>query len=227
MNRVERGSRSQQLHDGVGIVCAVLGLLAFVVVVPCAAQAQTLSIAETENLVRSIHFEGLPEDQARAIGSDGATRLIEMLADPTESASHANTLLALGLCGQPGAFEAIRDWAAMSQGREGEVDRDLFRAWQALPFALGHLAEHDRRAVARLERWMNDAPPNWHFRHHRGARLHRLSRRAAARALGDSGLPEARGALERAVQNTTDPEFVEDLRQAREVHGQRLRGAVR
>ena len=225
MNSSETSPRPQRLRDAVGVACAVLWVLAFFVTAPCPAAAQTLSVPETEALVRAIYFEGLPEDEARLIGAAGATRLVEMLADPDESGAHANILLALGLCGQPGAFAAIRNWATTP--RDGEIDRDTFRAWQALPFALGHLAENDPRAVARLEARLNDAAPGWTFRHHRGARLHRMNRRAAARALGDTGLPEARAALDRADQNASDPEFVEDLRRARAAHARRARGGAR
>jgi hypothetical protein len=160
-------------------------------------------------LVRVRWYEGLPEEEASRIGPEGAMRLIEMLGDPAERRSHANILLALGLSGQPGAFDAICEWA--DRPRSGEIDRDTFRAWQALPFALGDLAPHDRRAVGRLARLLDADAPDWRFRHHRGARLANQARWAAARALASTGLPEARAALENAGRNRSDPAFLEHL----------------
>jgi hypothetical protein len=91
----------------------------------------------------------MPEDEAARIGFDGTTRLIEMLADPVEAPHHARILLALGISGGAGAFEAIEAWAVQGPA-DGEVDRAGFRAWQTLPFALGKLARRDPRALARL-----------------------------------------------------------------------------
>jgi hypothetical protein len=177
------------------------------------ASAQQLDAQAAEEIVRNIYFEGFPEDEAREIGPAGAARLIEILGSPDESSAHANVLLALGLCGQPGALEAIRDWAA--ETRSGEIDRDTFRAWQALPFALGHLLDHTPGAVALLEAQLNAAPPEWSFRHHRGNRLRAQARRGAAIALGRSVRPEARRALDRAAKRTDDRELREVLRDAR------------
>jgi len=181
---------------------------------------QTLGVEESEQLVRAQWFEGLPEDEASRIGPEGAARLMVMLADPAERAHHANILVALGLCAQPGVFEAIAEWA--DRPRSGELDRSGFRAWQALPYALGHLASHDPRALERLEsRLLTDPPPTWHFRHHRGARLARQSRRAAASALALTGLPAARRALDRAGQDVSDADFEAHLESMRGLHARR------
>ena len=138
--------------------------------------------------MRATYYEGLPEDAASRIGPAGGARLVEMLSDPDERAHHQNVLLALGMSGTPGAFEAIRAWAGMPES--GEIDRAAFRAWQSLPFALGHLARHDRRALGALENRLNDpGAPGWTFRHHRGARLANQSRRAAATSLGPHRSP--------------------------------------
>jgi hypothetical protein len=48
------------------------------------AAAQTLTVAETETLVRASYFEGMPEEPASRIGPAGAARLVEMLFDPEE-----------------------------------------------------------------------------------------------------------------------------------------------
>lgn len=199
-----------------------LGLLWALAAAGSSAQTgiQTLGIEEAEQLVRAQWFEGLPEDEAARIGPEGAARLVEMLADPAERAHHANILIALGLCAQPGVFEAIAAWA--DRPRVGELDRSTFRAWQALPYALGHLAHQDPRALERLEaRLLTDPAPTWHFRHHRGARLSRQSRRAAASALALSGLPAARRALDRAGQDVSDADLEAHLESMRALHAQR------
>jgi hypothetical protein len=198
---------------------ALVALLALAA--PGAATAQMLTIAETEDLVRAEYFEGMPEEEAMWIGPAGARRLVEMLTDPEESRSHGQILLALGLCGSPDAMAAIVGRIEMP--RTGEIDRDTFKAWQALPYALGHLARHDRRAIGQLERLMNADAPDWTFRHHRGARLFRLARRAAANSLAETGLPEARGALDRAGRDVSDARFQEHLQSVRALHAERAR----
>jgi len=198
---------------------ALVALLALTA--PSAATAQMLTIAETEDLVRADYFEGMPQEEAMRIGPAGAQRLVEMLADPEESRSQGQILLALGLCGSPDAMAAILGWIATP--RTGEIDRDTFKAWQALPYALGHLARHDRRALGQLERLMHADAPDWTFRHHRGARLFRLARRAAANSLAETGLPEARGALDRAGQDASDARFQEHLQSLRALHAERTR----
>ncbi|HPG26070.1 MAG: hypothetical protein H6748_12740 [Spirochaetaceae bacterium] len=184
-----------------------------------------LSIEETEALVHARYFEAMPEEQAARIGSEGAARLIEMLADPEERESHQNVLLALGICGAPGALEAISDWA--TEPREGELDRATFKAWQVLPHALGRLAEHDPRAVARLEAVFAEDTPAWHFRQHRGPRLARLAQRGAASALAETGLPSAGRALGRVERRSSDPELDAHLRAMRARHGERARARAR
>ena len=186
-----------------------------------AATAQMLTVAETENLVRAQYFEGMPEEEATRIGPAGAKRLVEMLADPAESRSHGQILLALGLSGSPDSMAAMLVW--IDTPRTGEIDRDTFRTWQALPYALGHLARHDRRALGQLERLMNADAPAWTFRHHRGARLLRLARRSAATSLAETGLPEARRALDRAGRDVSDARFQDHLRSVRALHTERAR----
>jgi hypothetical protein len=221
----------------------------FLLFAPGMVVAQMLTVAETETLVRARYFERMPEEDAVRIGPDGAERLVEMLFDPEEAQSHAQILLALGLCGSPAAMAAILDWSETHAGvatfygvatldrvatldavasqnrhapaRAGEIDRDTFRAWQALPYALGHLARFDRRAVAHLEALLIAETPIWTFRHHRGARLRNLARRSAASSLALTGLPEARRALDRAGRDASDARFEEHLRNARALHAER------
>ncbi|MFK7896112.1 MAG: hypothetical protein AB8G23_09770 [Myxococcota bacterium] len=206
-------------RDWVGALCAIGWLVGMALSVPCEASAQMLDASESEELVRQVYYEGMPEDAAERIGPEGAARLMEMLEDPAEAKHHAQILLALGLCGEDGALEAIRDWAATP--REGAVDRATFKAWQALPFALGHLAERDARALDDLEDAMTEDGPAWHFRHHRGARLHGMARKAAATSMAETGLPAARRVLERAERRSSDAEFEAHLRGARALHQRR------
>lgn len=202
---------------------AIAAVVVLLSVVPALATAQRLSIGETEDLVRMRHYEGLPEDQAGRIGPDGCARLVELLGDPAEAQSHAEILLAIGHCGPEGGLEAIAVWA--DQPREGEIDRATFRAWQTLPFALAKLAEHDPRAVARLTaRLENDDAPRWTFRHHRGDRLTKLRKRAAAEGLSQTDAPEADDALRRAAERTVEPELRAHFEQTRAQRSARLEG---
>jgi hypothetical protein len=200
-------------------------VLVNVLVLSGAASAQTLSVEETEQLVRAVYFEGMPAEPATRIGPAGAARLVEMLDDPEERASHGQIMLALGLCGSPSAMGAIEAWIA--EPRLGEIDRETFRAWQALPFALGHLARFEPRALRRLETLMNEDAPGWTFRRFRGARLRRLARDSAATSLAETGLPEARRMLDRAGRNASDAQFEEHLREARVLHAERAREVAR
>jgi len=194
------------------------------------AEAQMLTVPETEALVRATYFEGMPEEDAARIGPAGAERLVGMLFDPEERRSHGRILLALGLCGSPDAMDAILDWVVAFDAaatRSGEIDRSAFKAWQALPYALGHLTRFDRRAVGHLEALMNAQAPSWTFRHHAGARLRDLARRSAATSLARTGLPEARRALDRADRDASDARFEEHLRGARARHAERAREVAR
>lgn len=185
-----------------------------------------LGVEATENLVRQIHFEGLPEAEVARIGAAGAARLIEMLADPAETPSHARILYALGLIGGPDAYDAIAAWVA-SQPTAGEIDRDRFRAWQALPFALGRLASRDPRALRDLEACFAADPPGWTFRHFGGSRLQALERRAAAGALAETGLPEAQRILDGVERDAADPALVGHVRALRAEAARRAAGGPR
>ena len=221
---MDRRSTVSKGLSGFALFLIVASLLS---IGPAPARAQTLSVAEAEALVRARYFEGLPEAEAARIGPEGAARLVEMLADPEEKPNHAQILLALGLCGAPDALLAIRQWRARAP-QAGEIDRDAFRAWQALPYALGHLARFDRRALVDLEALMNEPAPDWTFLHHGGARLLRENRRAVATALEMTGLPEARRVLDRAVGPgavASDPELAAHVRSLRALPVERA-GAV-
>jgi hypothetical protein len=62
-----------------------------------------------------------------------------------------------------------------------------------------------------------EAPRFRHGRHH-GARLHRLQRDGAATGLAETGLPEARAALDRAQGLSSDGAFVNHLQSLRGLH---------
>jgi len=187
-------------------ICFVAGLALLGSALPRIAAAQALGVHETEDLVRRIWFEGMPRDEVARIGPAGAQRLLEMLADPAERDNDGRILIALGISAPPGSLTAIEAWQA-AMPAAGEIDRATFRAWQALPFALGDLASHDPKAIPVLEAFMNAEAPAWTFRQHRGPRLARLARRGAASALAESGLPAAGRVLERAGRKASDPDF--------------------
>lgn len=221
MNQKVGVGQPAHIRAAARIAVTLIWILGFASISAAESGTQTLTVAETELLVRAVHFEGMPEEDGRRVGPEGAARLIEMLGDPAESSSHANILIALGLSGQPGTLDVIADWATIP--REGEIDRDEFRAWQALPYALSHAAQSDGRAVAMLEAKLEEDAPSWTFRHHRGARLHDLTRRAAATALGMTGLPAAGRVLDRAGRRVSDSKFEEYLRGARNLHARRAK----
>lgn len=170
-----------------------------------------LGVAEAEDLVRRIDYEGMGEDEAVRIGPAGRARLIEMLADPAERPHQARILLALGSCGGPEALEAMKAWLEALPA-DGELDRATFRAWQNLPFALGRLARREPRAVDELVVRFEAPPPGWSFRHFRGERLRQLEQRGAVSALGDSRRPEARRALGQLVRQAHPPALADHLR---------------
>ncbi len=168
------------------------------------ALAQEMTADEAENFVRTRWFEGMPEAEATRIGPVATVRLISLLEDEAERSTHAKTLLALGMSGQQGALGAVSNWAGAPRG--GEVDRATYRAWQALPFALAHVAQWDRRAIGRLEAELARVP-TFRFRHHTPARLRGQGQRGVVNALSATGLPEADAALERARGRASDPAF--------------------
>jgi len=182
-------------------------------------QADPLGAVEAEALVRQVYYEGLPLDEARRIGPAGADRLAHMLADPAEAPHHANIVMALATSGQPGAFDALQAWAR--QPRVGEVDRATFRAWRALPHALGQLADADSRAIDRLAVELDGGTETWTFRHYDAARLARLRRRAAATSLAMTGRPEAVSHLRRARRATSDLDLRAHLFEVEALHAER------
>jgi hypothetical protein len=232
MRRAGPATRSIRAFSSLAPLVPVIWALALALLPVAAgvAAAQTLTVAETETLVRASYFEGMPEEPASRIGPAGAERLVEMLFDPEEARNHAQILLALGLCGSPDSMSAMLAWSesldsAAAPGG-GEIDRNTFKAWQALPYAFGHLARFDRRAVLHLEALIHADAPNWSFRHHRGPRLRALARRSAATSLGLTGLPEARRALDRAGRDASDARFDDHLRSVRALHAARARGVA-
>jgi hypothetical protein len=200
-------------------------LLILSVTLPAAAET-SLAPHAAEALVRETWYEGLPLERAAQIDAAGAARLLAMLEDPSERAHHANILIALAACAPPGAYEAMAAWALLP--RTGEVDRATFRAWQALPHALGQLAARDRRALQLLASQLEAEPPAWHFRHLDSARIARLTRRGAASGLATSGLPEADTLLRGAeARGHADPDFRQHLREARRRHRKQADGQAR
>jgi len=173
-----------------------LGILA---VALCALSAPDVAradaAADAEALVRAVYYDDFPHQRARDLPDAGIARLGGMLADPTEAPHHGNVVLALGLSGHSDAFALLADYAASAP--EGETDRSAFRARTRVPIAMGHLARHDRRALGWLMRAARrEREPDWHFRHHRGARLGVLLEETALTGLALSGAPEADALLD-------------------------------
>ncbi len=169
--------------------------------------------AAAEALVRRWYFEGLPYEEARGLTPAGVARLAEMLTDPAEAEHWANIVAALGMSGDPNAFPALARFAASPP--EGDVASAEYRARLALPFALGHLARSDARALDLLVEQVRDPPasPAWRYRHLHGARLATLLRDTAITGLGISARPEAENLLrELADRAAADPDAPDALR---------------
>ena len=187
-------------------------------------------IAFAEALVRTVWFEGLPYAKARQLTPEGVRRLSQMLEDPAEAEHHVNIVVALGMSESPEAFPAL----ARLEAREprGEVGRAEYRARNALPFALGHLARADRRALALLESQLaRSSPLAWSYLHLSGERLREQFERSAISALGTSGLPEAEPLLAEVAQRaarTRDPALATHVAHARAMRARVAReGAAR
>src|SRR5262245_98244 len=187
-------------------------------------------VAAAEALVRAVWFEGLPYEQARALTPAGVQRLAEMLDDPAETEHRVNIVVALGMSENPQAYPALEKlWRNEPRG---EISRSDYRARNALPFALGHLARADRRALALLERELaRSAAPSWSYHHLSGERLRAQLERGSVTALGETGLPAADRLLDgvalRAAR-TGDRALAAHVAQARLLSGRVAReGAAR
>ena len=172
--------------------------------VPQAAAATSAEAAE--DLVRQVYYEGVPEQPARALGPEAATRLAELLADPAETRWHVNAAMALALSGQPAAYDALA--AVGERGGDGELTPAEYRLRIALPRAMGVLAQRDDRAlawlIARASQPARD--PGWSYGALHGPRLARQMRLDAVSGLGISERREARALLQRlAAEADGDP----------------------
>ena len=169
-----------------------------------------------EALARDTYYEGVPTEAARALGSAGVARLIEMLGDPAEAPHHAQILEVLGMSGHRDAYAAVK--AAAADEPSGEVDRAELRKRVAVLVALGHLARDDDRALADLATvvWVESVrAPRWSHGRLHGARLSGLMRRGAVSALATSGRHEARASLQRLERQAgSDPELQRHVRSA-------------
>jgi len=168
---------------------ALFAWLALAAALPGPVRADD-GVAQAEALVRAVWFEGLPYERAHALSAAGVARLIEMLGDPSQAEHHSNIVIALGMSENPAAYPALA--SLVEREPSGELDRAQYRVRNALPFALGHLARGDRRALRLLERELDrDRVPAWSFQSLSGERLRALQQRSAISALGSSGLAEA------------------------------------
>jgi hypothetical protein len=174
-------------------------------------------VAAAEALVRAVWYEGVPYEQAHALTPAGVQRLARMLDDPGEEEHRVNIIVALGMSENPLAYPALEKYWLHEP--VGEVSRSEYRARCALPFALGHLARGEPRALALLERDLaRPGTPHWSYLHLSGERLRGVLERSVVSALGDSGLREAdallAGVAQRAARNK-DGDLVAHVAQAR------------
>jgi hypothetical protein len=187
-------------------------------------------VAAAEALVRAVWFEGLPYEQARALTPAGVRRLAAMLDEPGEAEHRVNIVVALGMSENPLAYPALEKlWRNEPRG---EVSSSDYRARNALPFALGHLARADRRAFALLERELaRSGPPTWSYKHLGGERLRAQLERGTVTGLGESGLPAADALLDGVAQRATrsgDRALAAHVAEARALNGRVAReGAAR
>ncbi|MDH3686413.1 MAG: HEAT repeat domain-containing protein [Myxococcales bacterium] len=158
-----------------------------------ASPGQASPADDAEALVRKPWIEGIPHEVGAALPLEACPRLLELLADPAESAAHANVVLALGMAECPGAYAALADLSRTT----GPVDRETYRALRTIPHAMGFLAAQDSRALVWLDaRSRGASAPAWSFRNHQGPALADAERRRAATGLAFSGRPEALRTLE-------------------------------
>ncbi len=162
---------------------------------PGASADEAADVAHARTLARSHWFHGVPYAAARALRPAGIRWLAALLDDPREVAHHANAVIALGMSEHPLALEPLQR-LARSEPR-GELTRDAYRVRMALPYALGHLARVDRRALELLEERLDrDASATWSYGQLRGERLRRQLERSGISALGITGQQAALDAFE-------------------------------
>jgi hypothetical protein len=186
----------------------VLALLAFALTVwsfGVVAGQENPDVMAAEVLVRQHYFEGIPYEAARELTPEAVVRLAEMLESPEDAPYRANIVMALGMSGQPGAYEALAAYA--DQSPEGLIEGTESRARLVIPLAMGHLAQRDQRALGFLVRAAQpDArAPRWRHRRLKSARLGGLLRRGAITGLAIAGRPEAGAALRVLSRQTTAP----------------------
>ena len=187
----------------------VLALLAFALTVWSSGVVSgqgSPDVAAAEVLVRQHYFEGIPYQAARGLTPDAVARLAEMLESPEDAPYRANIVMALGLSGQPGAYEALAAYAEREP--EGQIEGTESRARLVIPFAMGHLAQRDQRALGFLVRAAQPSArtPRWRHRRLRNARLGSLLRRGAITGLAIAGRPEAGAVLRALARQTESPQ---------------------
>ena len=154
--------------------------------------SSVLSVEETEALVRRVDYEGMPEDEAARIGADGTARLIEMLADPDEAPHHARILLALGISGGEGAFEAIRRVGRCRGPPTGSSTGPGFAPGRLFPSRSASSPAAIRGRSRGSPRVFDAEAPDWSFRHFDGRAP--PGARAARGGGGPGGDGDTRGA---------------------------------
>jgi len=173
-------------------------LLALACLAAPAAANPSEEAARAEELVRARYHEGFPPEFAAEIGRAGAAHLAALLESEAHAPFHATIIEALGLSGHRQAVPALLAYAEREHGEA--LDPARFRAWRALPMALGRLASRDDRALRWLIETAAETGPTAfragpHGRDELGARRRRL----ALYGLGVSGRPAALPALRAAA----------------------------
>lgn len=170
------------------------GLVATAPLAALAQVSENATAEATERLVNRVYYEGLSFEAAEALPPEATAHLAEILEDPAFAPHHSNAILALGISGHPGSYEALIAYPLVL---EGEVSRQTYRSFVTLQTAMGHLGRQDERAVTWLvERLVDPNPdPPFSFRALRGPRLARelLARATAAASL--TGSARARNVL--------------------------------
>jgi hypothetical protein len=189
-------------------------LLLLIMVWPVAGLAQSDEEinARVDDLVHKHYMDGIPYEQAHALGPDALPYLFELLNNPDEKLFWTNVVVTIGFIEDPSAVEPL---IAILEETEGDVDGATFRALISVPYALGCIAAGgDDRAIGYLGD--NIAEPlnrnlKWNFR---GKPVAEVIAEQSVMGLAVSGRPEARQRL-KAMQAETARKGVQETRRFR------------
>ena len=168
--------------------------------------AQTVSIQE---FVRSVHYDGIPYDDARLYPTSLAPGLLRMLDDPAEAPYWVNIAGVLGMIGDESVVTPL---VAFARRGNGVLTPDEYRAKTTVLIALGYVVNHTGSRLA-LDYLLSSVSPDvwdargflWTSPFHAtsGERDARLSKTALL-GLALSAAPEA-GELLRTLTRGASP----------------------